>query len=458
MEKINSLIWSYIFLPGLAISALVLSVRCSWLQFRRFGHAMSSTVGRAFRRGEGGSGSITPLQAASTALAATVGTGNIVGTAQAIAMGGRGAVFWLWAAAALGMIIKYAEIYLGIRYRAKNRDGSYVGGPMYYIRQGLGRRFRTLAALYAFFAALSVLGMGNMCQINSSVGAITDTVKTFAALSAEDEFRLRLTLGAVLAILIFVILSGGAARVGRVTEILVPFMGLAFLLFTAIVLVCHADRLIPTLRDIVCEAFRPKAALGAAGGLGFASALHWGVRRGAFSNEAGLGTAAIAHAPAQADSPSEHGLWGIFEVFADTVVICTATALAILCSGTDIPWGTTPGPELLQSAFSTVFGVRCASLFMSLTLSLFAYSTVIGCSIYGIRCVQYLFGECSGNAYRLVFSICAVLGSVMSTTFIWTAADTVNALMALPNFIALIVLSKKIGIDTRKQFFDNRRQ
>lgn len=448
MEQLNRFIWTYLFLPCLLLCGLLLTLRCGVPQVRRFGLMLRCTIGGG-RHGET-EGEISPLQAASTALAATVGTGNIVGTAQAIAMGGRGAVFWMWAAAFLGMAIKYGEILLGVKYRVRRRDGQLSGGPMYYIERGLGPRFAPLGAMYAALAALSVLSMGNMSQINGCVSAITHAAASFTALSPESAFHLRLGLGLGAALLAAVILAGDAKRVGRVTELLVPFMSAAFLIFTSAVVICHAQQLPPVLRGIVHDAFSPRAALGAAGGLGLKEAMHWGIRRSAFSNEAGLGTAAIAHAAASADNPARHALWGIFEVFADTIVISSATALAILCSGVEIPWGAVPGPELLQSAIATVFGSRCASLFMALSLSLFGFSTVVGCSIYGVRCVQYLFGESSGGLYRLVYAACVVIGSVMSTNLVWAAADTVNALMSVPNFIALFALSGLIGRESRQ--------
>ena len=242
---------------------------------------------------------------------------------------------------------------------------------------------------------------------------------------------------------------------GRAAELLVPFMSVAFLLITMAVVACHGQKLLPSLGRIVSEAFRPKAALGAAGGLGLRQTILWGVRRGAFSNEAGLGSAAIAHASVQDERPEMHGLWGVFEVFADTVVICTATALAILCSGVDIPWGSVPGPELLGAAFATVFGAKSAKLIMAASLSLFALSTVFSCSIYGLRCAEYLFGRVAGGLYRLLYPVCVIFGSVLSVSLIWSAADTINALMALPNFIALFALSGKVSSAVKGTFFDN---
>ena len=438
MNYLNNIIWTYFFLPGVIICGGILTVGSGFMQFRRFGLSMRLTVGRAFQKNKGDG--ISPLQAASTALASTVGTGNIVGTAQAITMGGPGAVFWLWVAALFGMMIKYAEIFLSLRYREKSEKG-YVGGPMYYIKKGLGEKSAPLASAYALFAAVSALGMGNMAQINGSIGAVADAARQFIGFGSRGEFIFRLSLGIVLALLLSLIMSGGAKGVGKAAEIIVPFMSIAFMLICLLVLICHAQKLPGVLREIILLALSPKAAAGAAGGLGIKAAIHWGIRRSAFSNEAGLGSSAIAHAAVSTDSPFEHSMWGIFEVFADTILICTATALCILSSGVNIPWGTTPGSELLQAAFATVFGQSTSAVFMAAAMLLFGFATVMGWSLYGCSCISYIFGEKALPCYRFIFLLCLILGSVMSTGFIWTLADTANALMSIPNLAAVFCLS-----------------
>jgi len=343
-------------------------------------------------------------------------------------------------AALFGMIIKYAEIFLALRYREKTETG-YVGGPMHYIRKGLGEKFAPLASAYALFAALSALGMGNMSQINGSIGALTEAAQVFLDLNSRAEFILRLGAGLGLALLLRAIMAGGAKGVGQAAEVIVPFMSIAFMLICSIVLICHAQKLPGVLCEIVRLALSPKAAAGAAGGLGIKAAVHWGIRRSAFSNEAGLGSSAIAHAQVNTDSAFEHSMWGIFEVFADTILICTATALCILASGVGIPWGTAPGSELLQAAFATVFGKGISALFMAGAMLLFGFATVMGWSLYGCSCISYVFGERALPCYRLLFLVCLVLGSVMSTEYIWSLADAANALMCIPNLTALIVLS-----------------
>ena len=444
MEIINSALWPALFLPLLLICGLILTIRCRFLQFRRFGGAISMV----FKRQNNG-GTITQFQAVCTALASTVGTGNIIGTAQAIAMGGQGAVFWLWISAVPAMIIKYAEIFLGLRFRRK-LNGEYIGGAMLYIEYGLGKRYKPLAVSYAFLAALSVICMGCMAQIGGAVSALEHAALEFG-LASNHTRLLRLGLGLVLASVLYSVLSDGAQGVGRASALLVPFMSGLFMLFTVTIIICHAQRLPDVLQGIVRDAFSLRAAGGALSGLTLKQALHWGVRRGAFSNEAGLGYAAIAHGSTGGD-PAEQGLWGIFEVFADTIVICTATALAILCSGVEIPWGSVVGAELLQSAAATVFGQKLSGLFVAVSLFLFGFSTVLGCSVYGLRCTGYLFGSGTDKAYGVVLCASAVIGSVMNTGAVWQAADTVNVLMSLPNFAALLLLSGLIGRESREYF------
>lgn len=449
LETVNHFLWSWLFLPGLLLCGGVLTWRCRGFQLRRFGLSLRLTVGRTLTEQDTEDG-VTPLQAASTALASTIGTGNIVGAAQAVTMGGPGALFWLWMAALLGMAVKYAEIYLGLLTRRPDGKGRFLGGPMNYIRAALGP---LAAGIYAALAALSALGMGNLAQCNTCVSALTGAVQSFLPLDGNSRFFLRLGLGLALALIATAIIGGGVRGVGRAMERLVPFMALAFLTLTGTVLFRHAGRLPAVLGEVFVGAFRPQAVLGAAGGLALKETIHWGVRRGAFSNEAGLGSAAIAHASARAEDPAEHALWGIFEVFVDTVVLCSATALAILCSGVSIPWGSVPGPELLGAALATVFGGRAAAVLLALCVGLFSFSTVIGCAVYGLRSAEYLLGSTGAALYRGLYLACIPLGSVLSTAAVWTAADAVNALMALPNLAAVLLLSGTVSRAVRRRFF-----
>ena len=433
LDKLNDLVWTGIFLPCVLLCGLLLSLRSRFLQLRLFPASL-----RQLTKGGRGDG-VSPVQAASTALASTLGTGNIVGTAQAIAMGGPGAVFWMWAAALLGMAVKFAEI--GLSVATRRRDGAgYLGGPMYYIGS-LGEKFRPLALMYALLAALSAFGIGNLSQISSAAGAVASAAEKIAP--ELDPRRLRLWLGVILTLTAWLILRGGAAGVGRAAERLVPSMAGLFLLLSLFVLCCHAQALPAALRAIVTGAFSPRTAVSGIGGFGTAQAIQWGLRRGAFSNEAGLGSSAIAHGSAAARSPGEQGLWGIFEVFADTIVICTATALTILCSGVGIPWGSSPGVELLLSAWETCIPAAPAACFMALSLLLFAFTSVLGWALYGTQCVRFLWGEKAAAPYRLCFSLAITVGCLVSLRTVWAAANLLNGLMAIPNFIALFALSGK---------------
>ena len=433
LDKLNDLVWTGIFLPCVLLCGLLLSLRSRFLQLRLFPASLRQIT-------KGGRGDcVSPEQAASTALASTLGTGNIVGTAQAIAMGGPGAVFWMWAAALLGMAVKFAEISLSVATR--RRDGvGYSGGPMYYIGS-LGEKFRPLALMYALLAALSAFGIGNLSQISSAAGAVAGAAERIAP--ELDPRRLRLWLGVILTLTAWLILRGGATGVGRAAERLVPAMAGLFLLLSLFVLCCHAQALPGALRAIVSGAFSPRTAVSGVGGFGTAQAIQWGLRRGAFSNEAGLGSSAIAHGSAAARAPGDQGLWGIFEVFADTIVICTATALTILCSGVGIPWGSSPGAELLLSAWETCIPAAPAACFMALSLLLFAFTSVLGWALYGMQCVRFLWGEKAAAPYRLCFSLAITVGCLVSLRTVWAAADLLNGLMAIPNFIALFTLSGK---------------
>ena len=394
LDKLNDLVWTGIFLPCVLLCGLLLSLRSRFLQLRLFPASL-----RQLTKGGRGDG-VSPVQAASTALASTLGTGNIVGTAQAIAM----------------------------------------GGPMYYIGS-LGEKFRPLALMYALLAALSAFGIGNLSQISSAAGAVAGAAEKIAP--ELDPRRLRLWLGVILTLTAWLILRGGAAGVGRAAERLVPSMAGLFLLLSLFVLCCHAQALPAALRAIVTGAFSPRTAVSGIGGFGTAQTIQWGLRRGAFSNEAGLGSSAIAHGSAAARSPGEQGLWGIFEVFADTIVICTATALTILCSGVGIPWGSSPGAELLLSAWETCIPAAPAACFMALSLLLFAFTSVLGWALYGTQCVRFLWGEKAAAPYRLCFSLAITVGCLVSLRTVWAAADLLNGLMAIPNFIALFALSGK---------------
>ncbi len=449
---LNDFAWMYTFLPCAILGGLFLTIRSGGVQFRHFGHAMKNTVGKMFQKQEAGHGAVTPMQAVTTALSATVGTGNIVGTSQGIAMGGYGAVFWLWLAALVGMVTKYSEILLAIRYRERDAKGDWVGGPMYYISKGLGKNWKWLAALFAIFATLASFGIGNMSQVNSITGSVIGAFSAFTTVSAGMELTLKWTIGILLAVLVAVILLGGIKRIGAVTEKLIPFMSIFYILFTLIVIGAHIGSIPDAFVKIFSTAFTPQAMFGATTGIVLKQTIIWGLRRSAFSNEAGLGSAAIAHAAADTKGPVNQGLYGIFEVFVDTIVICSLTALTIICSGVNIEFGTRPGSEVITAALATVFGDKFSALFIAVALMLFAFSTVLGWSLYGTRCVQYLFGQKAVRIFQGIFIVVVIVGCVSPLSFVWDVADTFNGLMAIPNFIGLFALSGVVAAETKKYF------
>ena len=451
---LNTVAWIYILLPCVFVGGLYFTIGTGAVQFRRFGYAMKNTIGKIFKKTEAEEGAVTPLQAVTTALAATVGTGNIVGTSQAIALGGYGAIFWLWLAALLGMVIKFGEVTLSVNFRERDEKGDWVGGPMYYIKNGLGPKWKWLAVLFCLFAILASFGIGNMSQANS----IMDSVKN-AIISFNPEFSntaaVEWGVGIFLAIVTAAVLFGGIKRIGAVTEKFIPFMSALYIIFTVIVIGSNIGNIIPALKLVVVGAFNPQAVLGAGSGILLKNAVVWGLRRSAFSNEAGLGSAAIAHAAAQTEGPVQQGLFGIFEVFMDTIVICTLTALTIISSGIEIEFGTVPGSALITAAFATVFGDKIAALFVAFCLMMFAYSTILGWSLYGTRCTQYLFGIKASKVYQFIFIAIVIVGCVSPIEAVWNLADTFNGLMAIPNFIALFALSPVL-FKLVKEFFKDK--
>ena len=453
---LNTVAWIYILLPCVAVGGIYFTIRNRGIQFTKFGYVLKNTLGKLFKKQTAQAGSITPFQALTTALAATVGTGNIVGTSQAIAMGGYGAIFWLWIAALLGMIIKYSEVTLSIHYRQRNEKGDWVGGPMYYITNGLGKNWKWLAILFAIFAICASFGIGNLSQANSITDSLNNAITAFAPAMAAHKGTVSLVAGIILAVLTALALFGGIKRIGKVTELLVPFMSLLYIIFTVTVIVANFDNIGNALGLIFKAAFTPKAVLGAASGIALKEALVWGLRRSAFSNEAGLGSAAMAHAAADTEGPVQQGIYGIFEVFVDTILVCSLTGLTIIVSGVDITFGVKPGSDLITAAFATVFGNKIASVFVAIALVFFAYSTILGWSLYGTRCAEYLFGLKFSKIYQAIFIVMIVVGATVSLDIVWDISDTFNGLMAIPNFIALFALSGVVAKLTKEHFFPKK--
>ncbi len=436
---INGLVWGVPAMVCILGVGLWLSIRTHFVQIRRFGHAMRVTVGRMFRRGETSEGALTPFQAVCTALAATVGTGNIAGVAGAIAIGGPGAVFWMWVSALLGMCTKFSEVTLAVHFREKNTQGDWVGGPMYYIKNGLSRRWRFLAVLFSALGVLTVFGTGNATQVNTITTAIDSALLSFGLAGDSALPVINLAVGILIMVLVGLVLLGGVKRIGRVTERLVPFMALLYVVMGLGVVVLHAGRVPGVFRAIFQGAFTPAGFTGGAVGSMFV-AMKRGISRGIFSNEAGLGTGSIAHAAADTRSPVHQGYFGVFEVFADTFVICTLTALVILCSGVPVNYGNAAGAELTINGFTSTYG-GWVSIFTAVALCCFAFSTIIGWGLYGSRCIEFLFGSKVIKPFMVVYAMVAILGATVDLGLLWDIAETFNGLMAIPNLIALFLLS-----------------
>ena len=437
LNWINEIVWG---LPTLLLIFLVgahLTRRTGLVQVRLFGRAMKGFFSQ-FRKENGKEGT-SSFRALCTALAATVGTGNIAGVAGAIAIGGPGAIFWMWISAFLGMAVKYAEATLAVRYREKNRVGEHVGGPMYMIRNGLGRGYGWLSTAYCVFGVIAAFGVGNATQINAVIVSVNAALET---LGASPTAQGNLLMGAILAVLVGAMLLGGMRRIGETAELLVPFASLVYILFCLGVLVCCYDAIPDALYQICAGAFRPSALTGGALGSVF-TVIRVGTARGIFTNEAGIGTASIAHAGAQVDHPAQQGLMGIVEVFLDTIVICTLTALVILCSGVPIPYGTDIGAELTAKAFASVYG-GWFHILLALCMCCFAFATVLGWGFYGIRCAQFLFGERSWKVFAFIQTGIVLISAMLNTGTVWTLSEIVNGLMAIPNLTALILLSPEL--------------
>ncbi len=437
LEAFNSFVWGVPALVLILGVGLYISISTGFIQIRLFPRALRDFFARFKGDKTDGSG-VTPFQALCTALAATVGTGNLAGVAGAIAIGGPGAIFWMWACAILGMATKFAEATLAVRYRVKE-NGEHLGGPMYMIREGLGKNWGWLGAIYSFFGIVAAFGVGNATQINAVITGVNEAVKAFGGQSSRLG---DLVMGAALAVIILAMLLGGAKRIGLVAERLVPFASIAYLLLGLGVLIVRWQA-IPGAFDAIIEgAFSPWAVTGGAVG-SFLSSLRIGVSRGVFTNEAGMGTASIAHAGANVKHPAEQGLMGIMEVFLDTIMICTMTALVILVSGISIPYGFDPGVALTTEAFSAVYG-GWVSVAIAAALCCFAFATVLGWGLYGARCAQYLFGAEAWKKFAYLQAVTVVLGAVLETKTVWLLSETVNGLMAIPNLIALALLSPEL--------------
>lgn len=452
-SAVNSFIWGVPAMICILGVGLLLTVRTKFIQIRKFPEAINSTISRMFKKKSAEDGAMTPFQSVCTALAATVGTGNIAGVAGAIALGGPGAVFWMWVSALLGMCTKFAEVTLAVHFRERNKKGDWVGGPMYYIKNGLSKKWHWLASAYALFGVLTVFGTGNATQVNTITTAIDTALINFNVISENSTGVLNLILGIIIAVIVGLVLLGGVKRIGTVAERLVPFMALLYIILSIGVVCVNISNLPAVFLSIVSGAFNPEAVTGGIVGSFFLS-LKKGIARGIFSNEAGLGTGSIAHACSDTKKPVKQGMSGIFEVFADTIVICTLTALVILCSEINIGYGAAAGAELTISGFTSTYG-GWISAFTALALCCFAFSTIIGWGLYGARCIEYLFRENIIKPFMIIYSLVAILGATVDLGLLWSVAETFNGLMAIPNLIALFLLSGTV-VKLTKKYFDEK--
>lgn len=447
---VNGFVWGVPAMVCIIGVGLYLSLSTGFIQLRKFPYAMKCTLGRMFQKREASDGALTPFQAVCTALAATVGTGNIAGVAGAIAIGGPGAVFWMWISALLGMCTKFTEVTLAVHFREKNEEGDWVGGPMYYIKNGLGKKWMWLAYTFCVFGIFTVFGTGNATQVNTITAAINSALINYNIIEPDFVKASSLIIGIVITLLVALILLGGIKRIGNVTERLVPLMALLYILLALGVIVMNIEHVPAVFGNIISGAFNPAAVTGGVIGSVFLS-MQKGVSRGIFSNEAGLGTGSIAHACADTRKPVKQGLFGIFEVFMDTIVICTLTALVVLLSGVPVPYGQTAGAELTIAGFTHVYG-NWISIFTAIAMCCFAFSTTISWGLYGARCIEFLFGAKTIKPFMIIYSLVAIIGATMNLSLIWSIAETFNGLMAIPNLIALFLLSGT-AIKLTKDYF-----
>jgi alanine or glycine:cation symporter, AGCS family len=440
---INSFVWGPPMLVLILGTGLFLMIGLRLMPILKLGYGFRMLwAGRQAQ----GQGNITPFNALMTSLAATIGTGNIAGVATAIAIGGPGALFWMWCTALVGMATKYAEGVLAVKYREVDEKGNYVGGPMYYIKNGLGRRWLWLGTAFAIFGALAGFGIGNMVQANSVSHALSSS--TFAVPELWS--------GIAMAVMVGLVLIGGIRWIAQVAGKLVPFMAIAYVLGGLLVLAFNIDKIPEAIYQIVQHAFSPTAAAGGFAGATLMLGIQMGVARGIFSNEAGLGSAPIAHAAAQSNDPIQQGTVAMLGTFIDTIIICTITGLVIMVTGAWMSGES--GAGLSSAAFSSGLP-SIGGYIVTFGLALFAFTTILGWSVYGERCMEYLFGVRAIVPFRMVWVAVIPVGAMLELDFIWLVADTLNALMAIPNLVALLLLSPVVFRMTREYFADpiNRR-
>jgi len=465
---VNSFAWGPVMLVLLVGTGIIFTVATKGFQFAKFGHVIRNTVGKLFKKGKkekAADGSITPFQALTTAMAATVGTGNIAGVTGAIVLGGPGAIFWMWISALFGMMTKFSEIVLAVKFREKNAKGEWVGGPMYYIKNGLGKNWKWLGIIFSVLGALAAFGIGNMTQVNTIAGTIVNAANSITATNiagTQTEVIIRWVVGILIAVISALVVIGGVKRIGKVTEKLVPFMSLFYILGALVIIFANIGSIGTVFGSIFKAAFAPRAVVGGVGGFLLMNAIKRGVGRGVFSNEAGLGSSPIAHASTSETHPVKQGLYGIFEVFMDTIVVCTLTAVVVLIAGASgsmtIPWGNADaaGADVTTAAFSTIFGPQFASIFVAVAILCFALSTILSWELYGERCFGFITNGKGLRIYQIIFLLVIVVGATMNLSLVWDIADTLNGLMALPNLVALLALSGVVVKEVRAYKADIR--
>ena len=453
-STINGFVWGLPMMVLILGLGVYLTIRCGFPQFRHFVHIMKNTLGKAFEKTDKKEGAVSPFKAMCTALAASIGTGNIAGVSGAIAIGGPGAVFWMWISALLGMCTKVAEVTLAIKYRERNEKGDWVGGPMYYITNGLGKNWKWLASIFTIFGALAAFGIGNMTQINTIASTINTAISGFIPTTDSQQKTIALIVAVICAIICAIVLIGGIQRLADVCALLVPVMAVIYIIGSVIVIGYNITDLPSAISAIIIGAFNPSAVAGGLAGVGIKTALTKGVGRGIFSNEAGLGSAPIAHAAADVDHPVKQGIYGVFEVFMDTIVVCTMTALVVLLGVgvQNIEYGNNIGASLTIMGFESVFGQGIPGVAVAICLTLFALSTVLTWALYGSRCVEYLLGYKASKVYQIIFCLFACMAGTVELTLAWDIADTLNGLMAIPNLIALALLSPVV-VKLSKEYF-----
>lgn len=452
--RLREFVWGPVMILALFGTGLFFTAVTGFFQFRNFKYILKNTIGKILKKQKKEDGAITPFQALTTSLAGTVGTGNIAGVAAAIALGGPGAVFWMWVSALLGMMTKYFEVVLAVIYREKDKNGFFVGGPMYYIKNGLNKNLRWLAVVFSVFGALAAFGIGNMVQVDVILGSV---LNLFDKTDSNDAVLIKLSIAVVLAIIVAFVFFGGIKRIAHITEKVVPFMSLFYILCALTVIFFNIEKIIPVFSDIFKSAFGFGPLFGGVAGFSAKTAITKGMSRGIFSNEAGLGSSPIAHASTSETSPHKQGLYGIIEVFIDTIVICTLTALAILVSGIDIPYGDegVNGILIATNAYGTVFG-NYSDIILTVSVLFFAVSTIFSWQLYGVRCIEFLTRGHGVKIYQAIFILMIIAAAVLPVQTIWNLADALNGLMALPNLIAILILFPAVIKLTKKIKYKKR--